>query len=444
MSRHLHATDRDLEHLLKHKELLAKHISPAELRLLETGEVKNETVEFVLNGESIAQVDSDERTLFVRLLRGDVDLLLREIFRLAFRRREARVLVLDTTHKHELVQKHHFFVDQEGQLTRPVQLKCFEMNPTQFRKTVRIAENDGCACDCECTQLARVRYAFENKMQVIGIAVGDRMAGFAVVENTEDTVVWAFYIFPCYRMLGVANFFVSWACKRGTNKLRFVVCCDCCTFFVRQGFTRVDMVKVDDRKAEGLAVGNSFAYERFVRRPLLSVVSLTRDKAEKFFKPMGEFIMMCIHASNIEVRRHDTAAAFTMWMAEQKEISVDFVVHEKKPVAFCVWLIRKGEVSDRGYSSSVVEERVYVAELFVHPGWQGMGIGEYLLCRLPKRKIQLHVENDNYKAIRFYERLKFRQTTTKHRHVEMIADSLPSPPFRLPPGDADFSFLNTP
>ena len=123
-----------------------------------------------------------------------------------------------------------------------------------------------------------------------------------------------------------------------------------------------------------------------------------------------------------EMRAEDLAETLDMWVAAWQAVypAIDFAARRGWTSDRIAELERSGSIS----LVALLEDRIvgvmvlnpdtgYLDQLVVATQWQGHGIGDTLLAKarhLAPAGIALHVNQDNERAIRFYEKHGFMTT----------------------------------
>lgn len=122
-----------------------------------------------------------------------------------------------------------------------------------FHHEVNVSSCNECCDCCKEQQILRADFALrsDTDLTLFKLYVGDRLAGFAVVQTGNSRiVVYAFHIFPEMRRLGVASFFInhSRSPSNGSIRLIFLGCCDCpyANFFRKKGFSVLKTISTED------------------------------------------------------------------------------------------------------------------------------------------------------------------------------------------------------
>lgn len=91
--------------------------------------------------------------------------------------------------------------------------------------------------------------------------------------------------------------------------------------------------------------------------------------------------------------------------------SVKMLKKQRRNSNFYVALINQELIGFANYSQVYSDDSVHLHAIYLHPEYQGKGIGSALLeigsDQLAADKISLHVERQNIKAIQFYKRKGF-------------------------------------
>lgn len=91
--------------------------------------------------------------------------------------------------------------------------------------------------------------------------------------------------------------------------------------------------------------------------------------------------------------------------------SVKLLKKQRRTSNFYVALINREIIGFANYSQVHSDNSVHMHALYLHPEYQGKGVGSALLevgsGQLAADKISLHVERQNVKAIQFYKRKGF-------------------------------------
>ncbi len=432
---HFHFNLRDRQFLKSNEKLLQKFIDDKECKFLLADEMYDDNREVILDMDrkepvGLLHITTSSNELNIREIKtADIqcrDRLLNEAIKIGIRRGCTKITC--QTEEPRFLLK-HLFRPTKVEWIRNIDLTFRdELDRESFKRHLNISANYDCTCDCEELQARRAMSAFGSEM-VLSVFMGDRMVAFAVVSHWgKKIVVWAFYVFPSARKLGVATFFIRHCQKELVgHELLFVVCCpcECSCFYQKRGFVKTDLTIPADL-VKKFGIKDFCVYSRFINIPRKLSLWSNKSSALSDVKFLGEFTIKTIEASGVELRRYDTADSFAEWIKSKQDATVDILFLDSTLVGYAVYLPSKDADSEE-YKISTVWDHMYLAELFVHPGWQNMGIGEFFLSRVcvDKKYVTLHVENDNYSAQKFYHKQGFDFTNTKHinRHSEMRSNS---------------------